>query len=196
VGPPRLVGDEGGIVLMGDLGERSQVGDGPEVGRRDDERRDRVGGPLEGRGERVSRQAVGDPELGVELGCDEDRLEPGKDQPVDRARVDVTLDHDPWSGLAQGEAGGVVSLRGAVDQEPALPRAPGFGREPLRLLERGRLGPDVDALDQRRDIVIEQRSRDLSYLSRGKRGWDPGANCVASSFRACATDDSCACAER
>ena len=43
---------------------------------------------------------MGDAELGVELGRDEGRLEAGEDDPVDRARVDVALDHDPRAGVA------------------------------------------------------------------------------------------------
>jgi hypothetical protein len=35
-----------------------------------------------------------DSELGVELGRDEGRLEPGEDDPVDRARMGVALDDD------------------------------------------------------------------------------------------------------
>ena len=81
------------------------------------------------------REAVGDPELGVELGRDEGRLEPGEDDPVDRARMGVALDDDARALVAKREAGGVVSLRGAVDQKPAAPRAPGAGCEPLSTLK-------------------------------------------------------------
>ena len=37
---------------------------------------------------------MGDAEIVVELGRDEGRLQAGEDDPVDRARVDVALNHD------------------------------------------------------------------------------------------------------
>ena len=46
----------------------------------------------------------------VELGRDEGRLQAGEDDPVDRARMDVALNHDPGAGVAQHEARGVVAL--------------------------------------------------------------------------------------
>ena len=52
---------------VSDLGETGDVGDGAEVGRRDDHRRDRVGLLVERLVERLCGQAVRDPELGVEL---------------------------------------------------------------------------------------------------------------------------------
>ena len=74
----------------------------------------------------------------------------------------LRCDHDGprWGGpvrasrrVGEGHADRVVSARGAVDQEPAALGAPGLGRETLRALEGGRLGPDVDPLDARRDVV-------------------------------------------
>ena len=56
--------------------------------------------------------------------------------------------------MAQGEAGGVVSLGSTADQEPASAGAPGVRGEALRALER-RVGADVDPLDARRDVVLE-----------------------------------------
>jgi hypothetical protein len=41
----------------------------------------------------------------------------------------------------------------------------------------------------RRVIVIEQRSQDLSYITRGERGWDPRGSRVMRSSLACATRD-------
>ena len=53
---------------------------------------------------------MGDAELGVELGCDEARLQAGEDDPVDGARVGVALNNDALAGVAKREAGGVVAL--------------------------------------------------------------------------------------
>ena len=50
----------------------------------------------------------------------------------------------------------MVAARAAVDQEPAAPRAPGLGGQPLGELERGvgRVGADVDALDPGGDVEL------------------------------------------
>jgi len=99
---------------------------------------------------------VGDAELRVELRRDEGRLEAGQHDAVDGARVNVALRHDPATGVAQGEAGRMVPLRGAADQEPAALCAPRGGRKTLRPLEGG-VRADVDALDPGRDVVLEGR---------------------------------------
>ena len=71
------------------------VGDRAEVGRRDDRRAPTAPGVSRERAvERLGRQAVRDAQLGVELGRHEGRPQAGQDQPVDRARVGVALDHD------------------------------------------------------------------------------------------------------
>jgi hypothetical protein len=137
---------------VGDLGQRRDVGHCPEVSRRDHHRGDRLGRRRQRAVELVGGHAVGDPEIGVEHRGDERRLEPAHDHPVDGRGVDVALhDHRP-PVVAQREARRVVSLRGAVDQEPAPPGAPRGGGELLRTGERGRLGPGVDSLDQRGDV--------------------------------------------
>ena len=57
---------------------------------------------------------------------------PARIEPVDRARVDVALHDHRAPAWRKRQAGRVVPLRGAVDQEPAAARPPGLGRQPLR----------------------------------------------------------------
>ena len=45
-------------------------------------------------------------------------------EPVDRARVDVALHDHALAALRERQAGGVVALRGAVDQEPGAAARP------------------------------------------------------------------------
>jgi len=59
--------------------------------------------------------------------------------------------------VGERQAGDVVALRRAVQQEPGAACAPGLRRQLLRLLPGGRLGTGVDALDQRRDVERESR---------------------------------------
>jgi hypothetical protein len=68
--------------------------------------------------------------------------------------VDVSLHDDAAAGVPKREAGGVVALGGAVDEEPASLRAPGVGGQALGLLEGGVLA-DVDALDPGWDVAVE-----------------------------------------
>ena len=152
---PGLVDDQRHAARVGDLGQRGDVGAGAEVGRRDDHRRDRLGGFVQRRRQRVGRQPVGDPQLGVELGGDEGRPHAAEDEAVDHRGVDVALDDDPVAAVGERHAGRVVALRGAVDQEPGAARAPGLGGELLRLLEGGRFGADVDPLGDRGDVVAQ-----------------------------------------
>ncbi len=155
VGAPGLVDDQRHAALVGDLGEAGDVGAGAEVGRRDDHRRDRVRGLVQRGGERVRGEAVGDPELGVELRRDECRVHPVEDQPVDHRGVDVALDDDALAVVGERHAGAVVALRGAVDQEPGPLRPPGLGGQQLGLLEGRRFGPEVDPLGDRGDVVAQ-----------------------------------------
>ena len=72
--------------------------------------------------------------------------------------------------MAQRQAGGVVALRGAGEQEPASSRAPRLGRQQLRLLERGRARrPDIDAGDQGRDVELERLRPDRLDQARDRR---------------------------
>jgi hypothetical protein len=66
------------------------------------------------------------------------------------------LDDDLFAEVGEREARDVIALRCAVQQEPRPARAPGFCRQLLRLLPRGRLRPCVDALDQRGDVERER----------------------------------------
>ena len=152
---PCLVDDQGHAALVRHAREPAHVRDRAEVGGRHGERGDRVRTAVERPGEGPRRQAVGDAELSVELGGYERRLEPGEHDAVHGARVHVSLRDDLASGMAQRETGGVVSLRGAADQEPAAPRSPCLRGEPLGPLKR-RVRPDVDPLDSRRDVVLER----------------------------------------
>ena len=158
VGAPRLVDDQRHPARVGDLGERRDVGDGAEVGRRDDHRRDRVGLVGQRGVELLRGQAVRHAELRVELRGHEPRAQARQHEAVDGRGVDVALHHHPLAEMGEGEADRVVAARAAVDQEPAAPRPPGLGRQSLRERERhlGGIGPDVDALDAGRQVELEQ----------------------------------------
>src|SRR5688500_13384412 len=80
----------------------------------------------------------------------------------------VALHDHARARVAKGEAGGVVSLRGAIEQEPAAPVDQGLARELLRELERRRLLADVDAGDQGGDVHLE-RTRPDAVKQRGIR---------------------------
>jgi len=95
---------------------------------------------------------VGDAELGVELGTDEDRAQSRDHQPVDGAGVRVALDDDLATELREGEAGGLVALRRAVREEPRAPGSPGVGRHRLGLLEGSWRHSDIDAVDDHRHV--------------------------------------------
>ena len=92
---PGLVDDQRNAALVRHLGESARRRR-PRRSRwaRRSARATASGRRVERLGERLRGQAVGDPELRVELGRDERRLEPGEDDPVDRARVDVPLGDD------------------------------------------------------------------------------------------------------
>ena len=79
--------------------------------------------------EALGRQAVGDAELGVELGRHECGSETRQHERVDRARVRVALHHHLLAVVRERQAAGQVALRGAVDQKPRAPRAPRLGGE-------------------------------------------------------------------
>ena len=68
----------------------------------------------------------------------------------------VALYHDLVTVMRQRQTSRQVALRGAVDQEPGARRAPRIRRQPLRLFEGRRLGAEVDAVGQRRDIERER----------------------------------------
>ena len=83
VGAPGFV-DDSGRSRRGRPRQPGDVGDRAEVGGRDGQApRRRRAGRSSAVVERLRRQAVGDAELGVELGCDEGGLQPGEDDPVD-----------------------------------------------------------------------------------------------------------------
>src|ERR687891_2573267 len=69
--------------------------------------------------------------------------------------MDVALYDHLLAAVGEGQAGRVVSLRGAVDQKPASPSPPGLGGQRLGLLEGRRAGADVDSLDQSRDVMAK-----------------------------------------
>ena len=94
--------------------------------------------------------------LRVELRLHESRAQAGHDQAVDGARVSCALHHDLVSEVDERKARNVVALRRAVQEEPRPARAPGLGGELLGLLPRRRLRPEVDPLDQRRDVELQR----------------------------------------
>ena len=129
----------------------AHVRDGAEVGRRHDHRARRV----RGRGQRARRAPPASrqwamPRSGSISGRDERRPQPGHDQPVDRARVHVALHDHLVARLGERQAGGVVALRGAVDQEPACappprPRPPAAARAGTASARAPRRCPRVSA---------------------------------------------------
>ncbi len=134
---PGLVDDQRQPALMGDLGEGGDVGAGAEVGGGDDDRADRAGMLIErGRRALAGVRQWATPSSGSSSGATKAGRSPPRIEPVDHRGVDVALHDHPLAGVGEREAGGLVSLRGAVDQEPAAPGAPGLGGEPLRLAGR------------------------------------------------------------
>ena len=137
---------------MGDLGQRGDVGRGPEIGGRDDDRGGCIGPLFECSLEVFRPQAVGHPQLRVDLGGGKVGHEPGHDHPVDDRGVDISLGDQGLSGVGDCEAHRLVSLGGTVEEEPGPLGPPGIGRQLLGLLERVRVA-NVDSLDQGRDVV-------------------------------------------
>ena len=181
---PGFVHHQRHAAVVGDSREALHVGDGPEIGGGHRQGGDRVRRRVERLAERLRSKAVSDAELRVELGSEERRLEPGEDDPVHRARVDVSLgDHRP-TGVTKRETGGVVSLRRAADQEPASAGPPRLRRQPLSPLKR-RILSDVDALDPGGNVVVERRRterRDQDRIGAGSSlvTWDVEATRTAS----------------
>jgi hypothetical protein len=58
--------------------------------------------------------------------------------------------------VGQGEAGDVVPLRGAVDEEPGARGPPRLSGEALRLGERRGFRAGIDPLRERRDVDRER----------------------------------------
>ena len=116
--------------------------------------------------ERLRRDAVGHPELGVVLGRDEPRQAAGQHQPVDHAGVRVALDQHARAGARERQAQRVVALGRAVGQKPAVLGPVGLGRETLGALIRRRRGTEVDPLDVLRDIE-QQRAGPSALRSPG-----------------------------
>ena len=124
---PGLVDDERGPVAVRDGGEQRDVGHRAVEGGRHDDRGARAGRGGERRVEARGRDAVGDAGDRVELGREPVRVEPGDDEPGDRGRVHVALDHDlAAAGGVQGEAGGDVRLA-ALGERPGASGAPRLG---------------------------------------------------------------------
>ena len=113
------------------------------------------------------------PSSGSSSGATNRGRSPERIEPVDDRRVDVALDDDAVAAVREREADRVVAAGGAVDQEPAAPRAPGVGGEPLGELE-GRprwIRADVDPLDPRGDVEAQGRLADR--LTEGGIGSRP-----------------------
>ena len=149
------------------------VGRHPVVGRRDDERRPRVGRG----GERAPRSAAGStpwamPSSASYSGGDEGRHAAREHEPVDQRRVRVALGHDPRAERRQRQAQRVVALRRAVGQEPRARGAVGLGGQALGLLVGRRRRPEVDAPDVLRDVE-PQRAVAEAEAQPGSAPWPP-----------------------
>ena len=157
---PGLVDDQRHAARVGDLGEPGDVGDGAEVGRA------RRSSPRPRRAPRrapassasgVRQWAI--PSSGSSSGATNRGRRPERTSPsmIEEWTLRWTTTRSPTVGERQADR--VVAARAAVDQEPAPPRAPGLGGEPLGELERrlGRIGADVDALDPGRDVEPQRR---------------------------------------
>lgn len=152
VGTPGLVGDQGYTPAMCHFDQAGDVGTGAEVGRGNDDGSGRIRAPLERLGKVIRSQAMGHPQFRVEFGCGEGRFEAGHDHSVDHRGMYVSLNHKFATHVGHGEAHRLVSLGGTIDQKPGPFCSPGFGGELLGLLE-GVLIPDVDSLDQGRNVI-------------------------------------------
>jgi hypothetical protein len=167
---PRLVDNQRNAARMGDVGERAHVCDGAEIRRRDDPRSDRPRGLRQRHVQRLRRQAVRDPQLGVELRCGEGRAQAGEHERVDGAGVRVSLHDHLVAVVGQRETRRQVALRGAVAEKPCSLCPPRLRRQPLRLLEWGRLGPDVDPVGERGYVQAQRTLADrLQQLWIGAR---------------------------
>ena len=154
---PGLVHDQGHTVPVGHLAERRDVRHRSEVGGRDHGRPGGAGRSGECPVERLGRHAMGDVELGIELGGHEGGPQAGHDQRVDRARVGVALSDHLRAAVAEREQRHVVSLRRPVHQPPGAARAPGLGRQLLRGRERSGLLTLIDAVGERGDVERDGR---------------------------------------
>ncbi len=157
---PRLIDDQRDVVGMRDRRQRAHVRDGAEVGGRDDPRAHRRRRPRQRGVERLGEQAVRDAQLRIDLRRDERRAHARQDQRVDGARVGVSLHHHLVAVMGERETGREVALRRAVDQKPGPPRPPRLGGQPLGLLKRRRLWPDVDAVCQRGNVQAQRTLAD------------------------------------
>lgn len=106
----------------------------------------------------------------VDLGGDEARAQPGKDEAVDRARVDVALDDHLAPALTERQAHGVVGVGRPVGQQPGSARAPRRRRELLGARERCRVGPRIDAVHERWDVHPQHLEADRVHEARGRLG--------------------------
>jgi hypothetical protein len=111
-----------------DAREARDVGRRAVVRGRDDDRRRGTGRRSERRVERGGQDAVREAELAVDLRGDEGGLQPGEDEPVDRAAVDGALDDHALAALGDGQARRQVALRSAVGEKPRPPGPPRVGR--------------------------------------------------------------------
>ena len=163
----------------------AHVGDRAEVGRRDDDRAGRAGVAASARVERLRRRGSARcraPESisgATNVGRSPDRTSPSTVLEW-TLRCTTTL----VAGLRERQAGGVVALRGPVDQEPGARRAPRLGRELLRLLEGSRLGPCVDALGERRDVQRQRAFAERLEQRRSGRRCRPCGRARGSGRRA------------
>ena len=156
VRPPGLVHDQRHAPAVGDIGEGSHVGHHAVVGGGDDDHAHGVGRVGKGDLQRLGGRTVGDAELRIQLRGDPCGAQPGEDQPVDRAGVDVALDDHLCAQSGQRDADRMTALGGAVGEEPGSPCPPRVGSELERLVEGRRRRADVDTRDHQRDVQLER----------------------------------------
>ena len=171
---PRLVDDERDAGAVGDLGAAGDVGGHPVVGRRDDERRARVGAAASAASSAAGVTQCVMPELRVVLGRDEARDAAAEHEPVDDRRVRVALGDDPRAQRRQRQAQRVVALGGAVGEEERARGAERLGGELLGALVGRRRRAEVDRRGCPAGCRRRARRRRSPCAAPGRR---PGRPC-------------------
>ena len=150
---PGLVDDQRHAGGVGHLGAAADVGRHPVVGRRDDERRARLGrGAPARRAARPASTPCAMPSSASYSGATKAGTPPREHEPVDERGVRVALGDDVRAERRERQAQRVVALRRAVGQEPRARGAVGLGGEALGPLVGRRRRPEVDAVDVLRDV--------------------------------------------
>ena len=143
---PCLVDDHRNVSPMGRVDDRCEVGQRAHVARLDQEDPDRFGMVGQRCRHSVGRDADGQSGPCVDLGGKPDRLQPGEDQPGQRAAMRGAADQHGVAGTPDRERSDLVDVRRPVRRVPAPVGAPqpgagpfGTGQDVARRLHRRRV---------------------------------------------------------